>query len=50
MRQPAYKDHLAYTPERRFVAGRRTYGELHTAEWWWEKQVLLPLMNDTRMC
>jgi hypothetical protein len=49
MRQPAYKDHLAYTPERRFVAGRRTYGEMHTAEWWWEKQVLLPLMNDSRM-
>jgi hypothetical protein len=34
LRQPAYDDHLVYSPERQFNdAGDRVYGEMHTADW-----------------
>jgi hypothetical protein len=40
LQQPAYAKHLSYAPEKRFEAeGRRVYGEMHTADWWWERQV-----------
>jgi hypothetical protein len=40
LQQPAYAKHLSYAPQREFEAGgRRVYGEIHTADWWWERQV-----------
>ena len=40
LRQPAYKEHLVYTPVRSFnTAGQRVYGEMSSADWWWETQV-----------
>ncbi|KAJ6473973.1 Zn-finger domain-containing protein [Mycena vitilis] len=47
MSNPAFKNHMAYAPER--VYGRsdgkessRIYDEMWTAEWWWKIQKLLP--------
>ena len=35
LRQPAYEDHLNYTPMRCFTdAGHRVYNEMHTGDWW----------------
>jgi len=40
VRQPAYAEHLSYVPQQRFdEQGRRVYSEIHTADWWWERQV-----------
>lgn len=40
LRQPAYEEHLSYAPQRQFDdQGRRIYGEMYTADWWWERQV-----------
>jgi hypothetical protein len=40
MRQPAYADDLTYAPQRCFNGeGKRLYGEMHTADWWWQEQV-----------
>jgi len=42
LRQPAYAEHLSYTPQQRFEfdeQGRRVYSKMHTADWWWERQV-----------
>jgi hypothetical protein len=40
LQQPAYEKHLSYTPQKRFEAeGRCVYSEMHTADWWWERQV-----------
>jgi hypothetical protein len=40
LRQPAYAKHLSYAPQQRFEEEkRRVYGEMHTADWWWERQV-----------
>ena len=40
LRQPAYKEHLVYTPVRSFnIAGHRVYDEMHTGDWWWDAQV-----------
>jgi hypothetical protein len=40
LRQPAYEDHLTYVPVRCFNhAGHRVYNEMHTGDWWWDKQV-----------
>lgn len=39
---PAFKDHLAYLPERVYgdaKGGTRLYDEMWTAEWWWKVQV-----------
>lgn len=39
---PAFKDHLAYLPERVFgniEETNRLYDEMWTAEWWWKIQV-----------
>lgn len=39
-RQPAYKEHLIYSPVKEFNGkGGRVYSDLHTADWWWRKQV-----------
>ena len=39
--QPAYEDHLTYAPIHSFNdGGQRVYDEMHTGEWWWEKQVI----------
>jgi len=40
LRQPAYAEHLSYAPQQWFdEQGRRVCGEMHTADWWWERQV-----------
>ena len=52
LRQPAYEDHLTYAPIRSFNdAGQRVYDEMHTGEWWWEKQVVFnPFPCITNLC
>src|SRR5258706_1240879 len=41
LRQKAYRDHLVWAPTReQNTAGERIYSELHTAEWWWDTQVI----------
>ena len=37
--QKAYQSDLVYAPERLFEGDERQYGELHTADWWWDAQV-----------
>jgi hypothetical protein len=40
-----FKDHLVYTPIRQFNTDEdssRVYDEMHTADWWWDTQLLLP--------
>lgn len=38
-----FADHMAFGPERLFDStGRRIYNEIHTADWWWETQDLVP--------
>jgi hypothetical protein len=42
MRQPAYAEHLIFTPQRCFngkTPPKRLYTEIHTADWWRETQV-----------
>jgi hypothetical protein len=42
MRQPAYAEHLIYTPQRCFNSDtppKRLFTEMHPAHWWWETQV-----------
>jgi len=42
MWQPAYTEHLSYTPQHCFNSDtppKRLYTEMHTADWWWETQV-----------
>jgi len=37
LRQLAYAEHLSYAPQQPFDEhGRRVYGEMHAADWWWE--------------
>jgi len=52
LKQPAYADHLSYPPQQWFEEdGRRTYGKMHTADWWWEWQVgTLPSNQYSRRC
>ncbi|KAJ7108159.1 hypothetical protein C8R44DRAFT_834159 [Mycena epipterygia] len=38
MSNPAFRDHMAYAPERK----SRIFDEMWTAEWWWKLQKLLP--------
>ncbi|KAJ7185384.1 hypothetical protein C8R46DRAFT_981964 [Mycena filopes] len=47
MSNPAFREHMAYAPERVYSTpeGReesRIYDEMWTAEWWWKLQKLLP--------
>lgn len=40
---PAFKDYLAYLPERVYTdeeGTNRQYDEMWTADWWWDMQVL----------
>jgi hypothetical protein len=39
IRQKAYQLDLVYSPERLYEGEERQYGELHTADWWWDTQV-----------
>lgn len=42
LRQPAYEEHLTYAPKKCFdQSGRRVYNEMHTGDWWWDKQVTI---------
>ena len=42
LRQIAYRDDLVYAPRREYdQSGQRIYAEMHTADWWWDVQVLL---------
>jgi len=41
LRQIAYRDDLVYAPRREYEqSGPRLYAEMHTADWWWDVQVL----------
>jgi len=41
LRQIAYRDDLVYAPRREYdQSGHRIYAEMHTADWWWDVQVL----------
>lgn len=41
LRQPAYADSLTYAPVREYNSeGHRVYSEIHTADWWWDTQVI----------
>jgi len=41
LRQIAYGDNLVYTPRCEYdQSGQRIYTEMHTADWWWDVQVL----------
>ncbi|KAJ7587692.1 hypothetical protein C8J56DRAFT_1004560 [Mycena floridula] len=43
---PAFKDHMAYAPERAYTSGNldsRMYDEMWTANWWWDLQEKLPV-------
>ena len=42
IRQKAYQSDLVYSPERLYEGDERQYGELHTADWWWDTQVTDP--------
>jgi len=38
-----FADHMVFGPERLFDStGRRVYNEIHTADWWWDTQDLVP--------
>jgi len=40
--QIAYRDDLVYAPHGEYdQSGQRIYAEMHTADWWWDVQVLL---------
>ncbi|CDO75468.1 hypothetical protein BN946_scf184935.g4 [Trametes cinnabarina] len=39
---PAFKNYMAYAPVRMKRGGVRFYGEMNTAEWWWNTQGKLP--------
>jgi len=40
LRQIAYRDDFVYAPRREYdTNGQRIYGEMHTADWWWDLQV-----------
>jgi hypothetical protein len=41
IRQRAYRSDMVFSPERLYEGNERQYGELHTADWWWETQVRL---------
>jgi len=41
LRQIAYRDDLVYAPRREYhESGQRIYAEMHTADWWWDVEVL----------
>jgi len=41
LRQIAYRDDLVYAPRREYdQSGQRLYAEMHTADRWWDVQVL----------
>jgi len=41
LRQIAYRNDLVYAPPREYdQSGQRIYAEMHTADWWWDVQVL----------
>ncbi|KAJ7775451.1 Zn-finger domain-containing protein [Mycena metata] len=47
MSNPAFRDHMAYAPERVYSSPEgneesRIFDEMWTAEWWWKLQQLLP--------
>jgi len=52
LKQPAYADHLRYVPQQPFEEdGRRIYGEMHTIDWWWGRQVgTLPSSQYFQRC
>ena len=38
--QRAFRESLVYSPTMEYnEMGERMYGEMHTADWWWEMQV-----------
>ena len=39
-----FKNNLTYAPERHYASesGVRVYNEMHTEDWWWSQQKLLP--------
>lgn len=48
---PAFRDQLAYTPERAYdhidgLEENRVWDEMWTGDWWWNKQVSTSLINE----
>lgn len=44
--QRAFRESLVYAPTMEYnELGERMYGEMHTADWWWEMQVCKALVN-----
>src|SRR5437588_2190868 len=41
IRQRAYQSDMVFSPERLYEGDERQYGELHTADWWWDTQVCI---------
>ncbi|KAI0674506.1 hypothetical protein C8Q78DRAFT_1067505 [Trametes maxima] len=39
---PAFKEHMSYAPVKVTRDGIHYYGEMNTADWWWNKQGTLP--------
>ncbi|KAI0694820.1 hypothetical protein C8Q76DRAFT_634235 [Earliella scabrosa] len=42
---PLFRQHMRFAPERLYADGegkQRMYSNMHTAEWWWDLQMLLP--------
>jgi len=40
MQQPAFREHMAYAPAKKFNdAEERIYSEVKSSDWWWNEQV-----------
>jgi hypothetical protein len=44
--QPCHRKDMVYGPVREYVDGQRVYSEMHTADWWWEMQVIEPFSSS----
>ena len=44
LKQRVYKDDMIYAPKKIFNStGHRIYSDMHTGDWWWDTQVIIPL-------
>lgn len=53
MSNPAFRDHMAYAPERVYSSPEgneesRIFDEMWTAEWWWKLQVIVKCLLTLR--
>jgi hypothetical protein len=47
--QPCHRNDMVYGPVREYVDGQRIYSEMHTADWWWEMQVIGSYSSFSRL-